>query len=638
MYQYDALHRIRKSLDYRYDAVAGQWTKAQDGQVGNNNTEYTYDPNGNIKTLKRRANGILVDDFNYSYLVNGDGRLTTNNRLNNIKDNSLTTHDGYLNNGDHPFATDAYDAIGNITKNGGDGISQIEWNVQNKISKVISLKGTTTYTYDASGNRLTKAVKIGTQGDENTTVYVRDATGNVLSVYKKETTNAVYYQKEVYLYGSSRIGVHNFEPIERKLSDPAPIALQATRGKKFFELSNHLGNVLTTITDQKLWRTEGGNSFYVATVVNASDYHPFGLAVKSRTFGSDKYRFGFNGKENDESWGSELIQDYGMRIYSPSIDRFLSVDPIGREYPELTPYQFASNSPILMIDIDGLEGGLPWYLRENKNGGKPVLTLGLPNLPLVNRYEGGIAPTRFATNVARSAYNNIANTWNEALDGKTGGAMLTETSSTLQDFTDHATYEDYKRLAKDVKTWENLGGILLTGYLTRRLTSFERPRVLISEEGRGIGRPSLPIIPKLTVKESAAKLKKLLERNYDDADEGTNLVLGDDMTMQPNFDAYKQKGVLGVHAHGFEGSTKMSMTYKGLSGEFGVEFLANIINTEYKHIKEIQLFMCNSEAFAKKLHELTGKKVSGFNYPLRVTGDGVIHTGTVNPESVYFKY
>jgi hypothetical protein len=35
--------------------------------------------------------------------------------------------------------------------------------------------------------------------------------------------------------------------------------------------------------------------------------------------------------------------------------RFLSVDPIGREYPELSPYQFASNTPIIAIDIDGLE-------------------------------------------------------------------------------------------------------------------------------------------------------------------------------------------------------------------------------------------------------------------------------------------
>lgn len=50
--------------------------------------------------------------------------------------------------------------------------------------------------------------------------------------------------------------------------------------------------------------------------------------------------------------------DYGFRIYNPSIGKFLSVDPLTKSYPELTPYQFASNSPIANIDLDGLES---WY-------------------------------------------------------------------------------------------------------------------------------------------------------------------------------------------------------------------------------------------------------------------------------------
>jgi RHS repeat-associated protein len=69
------------------------------------------------------------------------------------------------------------------------------------------------------------------------------------------------------------------------------------------------------------------------------------------------YRYGFNGKENDdEVKGEGNQQDYGMRIYDPRLGRFLSVDPLTRSYPELTPYQFASNSPIASIDLDGLEG------------------------------------------------------------------------------------------------------------------------------------------------------------------------------------------------------------------------------------------------------------------------------------------
>jgi RHS repeat-associated protein len=68
------------------------------------------------------------------------------------------------------------------------------------------------------------------------------------------------------------------------------------------------------------------------------------------------YRYGFNGKENDnEVKGVGDQQDYGMRIYDPRVGRFLSVDPLEKKYPELTPYQYASNRPIDGIDQDGLE-------------------------------------------------------------------------------------------------------------------------------------------------------------------------------------------------------------------------------------------------------------------------------------------
>ena len=78
--------------------------------------------------------------------------------------------------------------------------------------------------------------------------------------------------------------------------------------------------------------------------------------MPNRTFSSGSYRYGFNDKENDnEVKGEGNQQDYGMRIYDPRLGRFLSVDPLRKDYPELTPYQFASNSPIAGIDMDGGE-------------------------------------------------------------------------------------------------------------------------------------------------------------------------------------------------------------------------------------------------------------------------------------------
>jgi hypothetical protein len=53
--------------------------------------------------------------------------------------------------------------------------------------------------------------------------------------------------------------------------------------------------------------------------------------------------------------GEGNFQDYGMRMYNPRIGRFFSTDPLAPDYPHLTPYQFASNTPISAIDLDGLE-------------------------------------------------------------------------------------------------------------------------------------------------------------------------------------------------------------------------------------------------------------------------------------------
>jgi len=74
---------------------------------------------------------------------------------------------------------------------------------------------------------------------------------------------------------------------------------------------------------------------------------------------ADGYRFGFNGKESDsETYGKGNEYDYGFRIYNPRLGKFLSVDPLSRGYAALTPYQFAGNTPIWAIDIDGLEPGV----------------------------------------------------------------------------------------------------------------------------------------------------------------------------------------------------------------------------------------------------------------------------------------
>ncbi|RFS18646.1 hypothetical protein DVR12_27425 [Chitinophaga silvatica] len=175
------------------------------------------------------------------------------------------------------------------------------------------------------------------------TRYVRDPRCTTLGIYGNNSGAQVFW-KEHHLYGSSRLGMWLPEmQVSGTPGNAVTLWNQANRTR--YELSNHLGNVMATISDQPL------------TVYNMTDYAPFGIQQVRRNYSlSGTYRYGFNGKENDnEVKGEGNQQDYGMRIYDPRIAKFLSVDPITKKYPELTPYQFASNSPIYGIDLDGLE-------------------------------------------------------------------------------------------------------------------------------------------------------------------------------------------------------------------------------------------------------------------------------------------
>jgi len=97
-----------------------------------------------------------------------------------------------------------------------------------------------------------------------------------------------------------------------------------------------------------------------STGINVSitfSYDPFGMLLVGRSWSvGSEYRYGFNGKEqDDEVSGNGNQYDYGFRIYNPKLGKFLSVDPLTSNYSYLTPYQFASNSPVSGIDVDGLE-------------------------------------------------------------------------------------------------------------------------------------------------------------------------------------------------------------------------------------------------------------------------------------------
>jgi hypothetical protein len=79
------------------------------------------------------------------------------------------------------------------------------------------------------------------------------------------------------------------------------------------------------------------------------------------------------------------------------------VDPIASTYPELTPYQFASNRPIDGVDMDGLEFFKKTSYNYHWENNKPVLK----------------APT-FLIGLNNTANNTLATIWNGTLGGLLG--------------------------------------------------------------------------------------------------------------------------------------------------------------------------------------------------------------------------
>jgi RHS repeat-associated protein len=368
-YTYDQLNRLTAMDVYRSSSI-GTNSWAGLAQVQDYKERIGYDANGNILTYLRHGFGatLAMDNMAYQYNYAANGQLT-NNRLKQVTD--AVPAGNYSEDIDGQAADNySYDEIGNLTKDNQEGITSINWNVYGKI---VSIQRTATvakpvetirYTYDAGGNRLSKRIsKLGSTAVEYT-YYVRDATGNVMAVYTATdatatpATNPQMMVAERHLYGSSRLGLLNSTILFQKLTTPLEY-LSFTRGDKIFELVNHLGNVLATISDKKIGvdnaPADGIIDYYTADVITAQDYYPFGMNMPGRSFSSgNQYRYGFNGKEkSNEIYGEGNAYDFGARIQDPRLGRWLSVDPKADKYAHQSPYAYVANNPIIFNDGDG---------------------------------------------------------------------------------------------------------------------------------------------------------------------------------------------------------------------------------------------------------------------------------------------
>jgi RHS repeat-associated protein len=115
------------------------------------------------------------------------------------------------------------------------------------------------------------------------------------------------------------------------------------------------------------------------------------MQIKERTWSSSSYKHGFNGMEkDDEVKGEGNSLDFGARIYDSRLGRFLSTDPLFKDFASFSPYVFAQNNPIALIDKNGEAGIDPrweWYKSEGTSVIKAVSNIQITKTVTVTRCE-----------------------------------------------------------------------------------------------------------------------------------------------------------------------------------------------------------------------------------------------------------
>ncbi len=332
---------------------------------------------GNILTQKRhKQNGTQIEDMTYRYQRDANGFLLSN-RLYHVNDAIDSTIDqtdiddqgaGFnpLNvniNGAYNYV---YVEVGRLVKDVTEGIHQIVWRVDGKVREInrtsTSTRSRLKFDYDAMGRRIAKHVYNNQTGLLiKSTYYLLDAQGNTMSTYDYApgpNQTMSYQLKERHIFGSARIGMYAESVVLVENPSTENSNILVNQGFKQYELTNHLGNVLTVIHDIKIPLNNGTGPAVSSNRVGirtCSDYSPFGVELDGRTV-SGGYRYGFQNQEkDDEVKGEGNSLNFEYRIHESRIGRFFSVDPLQIKFPWNSSYAFSENNLIHAKELEGLQ-------------------------------------------------------------------------------------------------------------------------------------------------------------------------------------------------------------------------------------------------------------------------------------------
>ena len=301
----------------------------------------TYDRNSNALTLTRYGENAATPEEILAYSYDG-------NLLSGISNTGASGGGGQY----------THDANGNMTHEGLSGLD-IVYNEQN-LTRRISSGGTTLaeYEYLADGSKL-RALDGGGNGYQyrGSLIYTQTAGQSDSPVITLDCalTSAGRIVRE-----TSAAGTVSYRPL--------------------IHLRDHLGSVRAVIDGD------------TGTVVEASDYYPFGKRIQvtapvSEPVGGSQYasepavapvapatsvastsspnRWHFSGKEDQSFLGAGIpLLDFGARMYNPAIARWTAADPLSEKYYGISPYVYCANNAICLVDPTGKD----WYSTTDSEG------------------------------------------------------------------------------------------------------------------------------------------------------------------------------------------------------------------------------------------------------------------------------
>ena len=316
-FAYDPLNRLLTATGRESTAPSSTpaWDaglRAHDHTATNTYTRaYQYDKLGNVLQEQHTADGNPSNSFTKTFQYHA---TQAHNRLVSFTVGGTSYHQGY-------------DANGNLLV---DNTSRVyQWGYDDRLRYFSQVPDPSSsklahYLYDASGTRVKKVVN-KPSGLQEVTVYIDGVYEHSYTKNSGTLDNTRHYITYHVLDGRSRLATWRVGNDQ----DATTPALQ-------YNLEDHLG------TSSVVLDLEG-------KLINREEYYPFGDSCFGG-FGKKRYRY--VGKEKD---GESGLYYYGARYYAPWICRFISVDPLAREYPMLNPYNYASNSPVGDLDLDGLQ-------------------------------------------------------------------------------------------------------------------------------------------------------------------------------------------------------------------------------------------------------------------------------------------